>query len=583
MAEKKTIELEVKTDSVKNLKTQLREAQEQVQILSEKFGATSREAINAAKKAAELKDAIGDAKALTDAFNPDAKFQALSSSLSGVAAGFTAYQGAMGLVGVESKELERQLLKVQSAMALSQGLQQLGEARDSFLQLGAVVKTKVVGAFSTLKGAIISTGIGLLVIAIGALIANFDKLKNVVSENTANAQKFVDSTRAEGEAARATANDFAEYERTLKRLGYTEDEIRSKRGDKLKDAIADTEKEIEANKKLYKEQLANLETVYKYDKLGLNATGRALYGSEEDAAATRENITKLRKELEKFKNDLFEFEEKQKNGEKEKTNVIKKNVKEQKDAVKDLSEENYQKYLRDKEMRESEMAADAAVYEYFAELDRKAAEEKEALRQQELADEQLAADMLEKIRLKQLADERDAIAQKKLLRQQEFNAVQDTFTTIANLAELFSGKTRKQQKAAFQVQKAANIANATMDTYKAATSAYASLSGVPVVGPALGAAAAGVAVSAGLLNVKRIASQQFESTSASSGGSGGGSVPSTSPSTQGGVIAPTFNVNSGTTNQLNTLQQQPIQAYVVSGQVTSAQALDRNRIKNATL
>ena len=36
-------------------------------------------------------------------------------------------------------------------------------------------------------------------------------------------------------------------------------------------------------------------------------------------------------------------------------------------------------------------------------------------------------------------------------------------------------------------------------------------------------------------------------------------------------------------NQLAQLQQQPLQAYVVSGEVTSAQALDRNRMKNATL
>ncbi len=87
MAEKKVIELEVKTNA-QSLKAQLREAQQEVQALSDKFGATSAQAINAAKRAAELKDAIGDAKALTDAFNPDAKFNALSSSIGGVVNGF---------------------------------------------------------------------------------------------------------------------------------------------------------------------------------------------------------------------------------------------------------------------------------------------------------------------------------------------------------------------------------------------------------------------------------------------------------------------------------------------------------------
>jgi hypothetical protein len=137
MAETKVVNLEVKTN-VEPLKKQLREAQKEVEALAAKFGATSDEAVKAAKKAAELKDAIGDAKALTDAFNPDAKFNALSGSLSGVASGFSAVQGAMGLIGVDSKNVEATLLKVQSAMALSQGLQGLGEARDTFKQLGAV-------------------------------------------------------------------------------------------------------------------------------------------------------------------------------------------------------------------------------------------------------------------------------------------------------------------------------------------------------------------------------------------------------------------------------------------------------------
>jgi len=123
MAIKKEIELDIKVESVGNLKSELKAAQREVEALSEKFGATSEQAIKAAKKAAELKDAIGDAKALTDAFNPDAKFKALTSSLSGVAAGFGAFQGALGLVGVEGEAVEKTLLKVQSAMAISEGLQ----------------------------------------------------------------------------------------------------------------------------------------------------------------------------------------------------------------------------------------------------------------------------------------------------------------------------------------------------------------------------------------------------------------------------------------------------------------------------
>jgi len=141
---KATVDTSSATASVGSLKKQLREAQAEVTALADKFGATSKEAINAAKRAAELKDAIGDAKALTDAFNPDAKFKALTASLSGVAGGFGAVQGAMALFGAESEDVQKTLLKVQSAMAISQGLQAVGESIDSFKQLGAVLKNTTV-------------------------------------------------------------------------------------------------------------------------------------------------------------------------------------------------------------------------------------------------------------------------------------------------------------------------------------------------------------------------------------------------------------------------------------------------------
>ena len=564
MAETKTVNLNVETN-LGSLKSQLKEAQREVEALSEKFGVTSKEATTAARKAAELKDAIGDAKSLTDAFNPDAKFKALSSSLGGVASGFAAYQGAMGLVGVESKELEAQLLKVQSAMALSQGLQAIGEARDSFSQLAAVIKTSVINAFSSLKTALITTGIGALVIGIGLLVANFDKLKNSISKNLADAQKFVDSTKRQGDAARSTANDFAEYERTLKRLGYTEDQIYKKRGEKLKGAISGTEREIEANKKLYKEQLANLDTVYKFDKIGLNATGRALYGSEEDAQKTRENLTNLRKELVKLKNDQFEYDEQQKKSKEQDDKTTEAVVKNTKIKVKAKEE--------DKSKNQELIDNANALNEALAESD---AARQKAKEDQAAADAKMRADGLEKLK----EDARKQLEINKQLQEQKIQAVQNGLSIIGNLAELFAGKSRKQQQTAFNIQKAANIASATIDTYKAVMSTYASTPG----GPIIKGIAAGVSLSAGLLNIKKIASTKFDA--GGSTGGGGGSTPSGGGGEGGGgnVIAPNFNiVGANGTNQLKQLQQQPVQAYVVSGEMSTQQSLDRNRLRNATL
>ena len=158
------------------------------------------------------------------------------------------------------------------------------------------------------------------------------------------------------------------------------------------------------------------------------------------------------------------------------------------------------------------------------------------------------------------------------------------FQALGDLAMQFNFKSKSAQKAAFNVKKGADIASATIDTYKAAQSAYASMSGIPVAGPALGAAAAAIAVTAGLLNVKKIASQKFEGGSVPSGGGGGGGAEGSIGGISGGTQAPSFNVvgNNGL-NQLQQLQQQPVQAFVVSGNVTTAQSLDRNRITNATL
>jgi hypothetical protein len=224
--------------AIGSLKKQLREAQQDVQALSDKFGATSEQAVNAAKRAAELKDRIGDAKSLTDAFNPDAKFKALTASLSGVAGGFAAAQGAIGLFGAESENVEKALLKVQSAMALSQGLQSVGESIDSFKQLGATIKNTsvfqaaynfVMGekvaiqktdvattvastvatkaqaaatntatvattasstAMKVLRGAILATGIGALVIALIAVVQNFGKIKTAILNAIPGLGKF---------------------------------------------------------------------------------------------------------------------------------------------------------------------------------------------------------------------------------------------------------------------------------------------------------------------------------------------------------------------------------------------------------
>lgn len=76
----------------------------------------------------------------------------------------------------------------------------------------------------------------------------------------------------------------------------------------------------------------------------------------------------------------------------------------------------------------------------------------------------------------------------------------DFFGNLSSIAGAFGARGAK-------IAKAAAIVQTTIDTYRSATAAYASLAGIPYVGPVLGAAAAGAAIAAGLANVQRIKSQ----------------------------------------------------------------------------
>lgn len=130
----------VKTqEPIGSIKNQLKEATANLIEMRDKFGETSDEAINSAKKVGDLKDRIGDAKTMADSFNPDAKFKAFSGAIQSVVGGFSALQGAQALFGSESEDLTKTLAKVQGALALSQGVNSILEAKDSFKNLKSVV------------------------------------------------------------------------------------------------------------------------------------------------------------------------------------------------------------------------------------------------------------------------------------------------------------------------------------------------------------------------------------------------------------------------------------------------------------
>ena len=277
MAEKKVIEIDIESN-LGSLKSQLRQAQSEVAELANKFGATSDEAVKAAKKAAELKDAIGDAKALTDAYNPDAKFNALSTSIGGVLNGFQAYEGALGLLGVQSEDVQKTLLKVQSAMALTQGINSVLEAKESFLNLGKQVSTfgsSAVGAFqkmTTASKAFAITGIGLLLTGLTLVITYWEDISKAIGFTTDEQEKYAQKQKRINEQTKESreevAKESASFATLIARLKSTNEGTKEREDliKKINSQYGTTLKNIKDETK-FQEQLNNeLASYLEYQK-----------------------------------------------------------------------------------------------------------------------------------------------------------------------------------------------------------------------------------------------------------------------------------------------------------------------------
>jgi tRNA(Leu) C34 or U34 (ribose-2'-O)-methylase TrmL len=221
MAEENKIILDA---DVKPLKKQLREATLELQNARQKFGELSTEAVNAAKKVAGIRDSIEDANEQAQQFDPGKRFQALTTAASTAAGGIAAAQGALALFGSESKDVEKALLKVQGAMALSQGLSQLKDIGKVGDQLTTAFKGLTAGA-NGFKKALISTGIGALVVAVGLLVAYWDDILALVGGVSTEQKKLNEATKLDLQAQTEKLDAIDGQANQLKLQGKTEAEI----------------------------------------------------------------------------------------------------------------------------------------------------------------------------------------------------------------------------------------------------------------------------------------------------------------------------------------------------------------------
>lgn len=523
--------------SVGSIKKQLREATADLIAMRQKFGDTSKEAVEAAKRVANLKDEIGDAKAFTDAFNPDAKFKAFGAAIQGVAGGFAALQGAQALFGSESKELEKTLVKVQGAMALSQGLNSVLEARDSFKNLAVFVKGGLSNAFGSLRSAIISTGIGALVVAVGLLIANFDKVKKVVLN-------FVPGLAAVGDTIMSIVNavtDFlgvtSEAQRQTDKL-IEETEKKIKKTESFLDANADkydeyTQRKIKANLE-YNKKLVEVnknEELSEAEKQALlkeyrDKADREIKKAGEDRQKASDEIAKKEREKleeEQKKREAKEEEARKKREEKEKEHreklaeqqkisedfIIQQRLQAFKNEFDrkqfELSVQNQQEidkqleFLNQKLITEQEynnrkaiIDADFALKQAENEAERKAAQEEKDAQQKEKDAEKKAKEEADAAESRQrlidaekaASDERIRIAEVEAKRKEEIqNAYVQVFSNAIGLIKSIGERNKGVQKVALIAENAITIAKIVLDTQKQISASLAAVAAVPALLP----------------------------------------------------------------------------------------------------
>jgi len=460
-------------------------------------------------------------------------------------------------------------------------------------RLGFISAAKGVGVFSK---ALIATGIGAIVVAVGLLVANFDKLKELVNGVSSETTNLLKDQQKSVELEEKKLETINGQENILKQQGKSEKEILQLKIQQTQQVIGQLEAQLETQKQIRKSQIETAERnksilsgilqalTFPLATLleAVDSVGRALgqdFGLREglyngvagllfDPEKTKEEgdktVEETEKKLLKLKNSLAGFQLSVQAIDTKTDADTKKQLLNQEQEFQDRLEAirlggiATQEQLRQEELRKNR--------EYYQEL------MNDAIAIFGLGSSEYLA-LLNAFNMKQeeingkYADANVEIAEKEsMAKEEQLVYYADALASIGTLIgkETASGK-------------ALAVAASLINTYAAIAGNLKAFSGVPVPGYAIAqAVATGIQ---GFMAVKNILATKIP------GQSGGGSVSGGQPIT---ASAPSFNIVGATpTSQLASAigdqQQEPVQAYVVSQDVTSAQSLENNIIEGATL
>ena len=621
-AEVKVDGLDKAGQSVGTLKKQIKDATNELHTMAATFGETSTQALEAAKKVALLKDRVQDAAETAALFDPGKKFAVFGNVINTVAGGFSALTGAMGLFGDKSSDVEKVLLKVQSAMLFQQGLSVIADASKDFTRLGAIIKSttifqqannaateiavvvqkafgaSVIGtgrAFNILKGAIISTGIGALVVLIGVVISkiiDWTSSNEDLEKSQESLKKAIDATTAATDRHRhAASNATAEALALAKAQGKSQKELfkiaqegaledERLQGVKLRALYAfyETQKELFEKGKIDEQVFLDAKTKYldAYQQYEDFKSQQRINQYNEENRIREQKIADAKKAAEEFKKQQEEAKK------------LAKERKEFEDSIKpdrgallaDL--QNYGKEVNAEEARQAQAHIDLLKANKQQELETKAKlaelavlndpdsiENKIAKIKADLALELSAlaeGDLQRQILTKQASDaivqvKKDEAEAKKQIAQDEFNFQMTIAEGIANSLDTLAGIAGKQTAAG----KALAIASTVIKTIQGGIAAFTGMvSSIPgPVGIALGAVAAAGVVASGVKAVKQITAVKVP------GASGGGGAPSIS--LPGAPIKPQAQTTTLDQQSINAVGNASNRAYVLETDVTNNQ------------
>jgi hypothetical protein len=584
MALKASIDLTVNKPDFKSMKAEIKELTVAAQQAVMKFGEFSPEAAKAEKALASARDRMEDFNDRVKAVNPD-KFSQINTVVQGVARGFQAAQGAMALFGNESKDLERTMVKLQGAMALAEGLEGLGKIEQQFKSIFNNVIDGAKRAFNAIKAAIGSTGIGLLVVALGSIVSYWDDIKFAimgVSEETKKAkleqdkynQSIKDLNRERelllyGELA-AKKSELLEIETETNQL-YDKQAVILKQlssiegGRKLSGIKADVEREASLRAayntaQLRLEKLTNLEI----------AVRKAIGKIEQDDAArslalaqnlSDKNQSQKDKDAQKEKDRLATLARLQQEL-RESERLRRLSMAETEDQERKIKYDNERLALRDKyqkdlqDFKDNQEALKLISATYLTDIATAQAnfdkQEEERKKENLAKDKALQQEGLKNIitstdkfnaQYKKSYDERVAIedATKQLL----IDSTMTAFSILSDLNTQHDILSEAAAKRSFERQKKLSILETLVSTYFSAQKAYESQfkPSADASSPIRGAIAAAFSVAQGLAKVAIIKNKNY--TSGSTGGSaggggqmGGGGMPQMSAPRIGSTLPP---------------------------------------------